>query len=149
MLSPSPSSTSGGGCSPARSKSVSVICSATDFSPNALHLVAVGASDGESGVSWMEDVEEKGGGGVFLSPATDSFGVSSCRRRRGVGGYQFASEGGKVWRALLLCSLSLWWQRGYPVVCLLQSCLLRELLPSTEGLWSCGWRGLSRPLPAE
>lgn len=61
MLSPSPSST---GCSPARSKSVSVICSATDFSPNALHLVAVGASDGESGVSWMEDVEEKGGGGI-------------------------------------------------------------------------------------
>lgn len=153
MLSPSPSFSTGGGGSLPGSKSVRVLSAA----PRTVAKCFVsrrgggaGASDGESGVSWMEDVEEKGGG-VFLSPATDRCGVSSCRRR-GVAGWVPISlhrEGkGKKFGGLSCCVLSLVAARVSPVVCLLQSCLLRELLLSTAPeVWSCRVRGLIRPLP--
>lgn len=62
MLSPSPLLHGQGQQSSWKQECESLVCSATDF--NQMLCVSSrggGASDGESGFSWMEDGEEKGG----------------------------------------------------------------------------------------
>lgn len=84
---------------------------------------------------------------MFLSPATDSGGVGSCRRR-GVMGWvpidlHWVGEGKALAVFSLSLSLSLVAARVSSVVCLQQSCLLRELLPSPGPRWkvvSLVWR---------